>query len=48
MDWAFEQSDHASVIVGMYLKEKVIMEPGLTRINSSVLDDPKALLGCKD
>ena len=48
MDWAFEQLDHASVTVGMYLKEKVIMGPGLTRINSSVLDDLIALLGCKD
>ena len=26
------QSDHASVAVGMYLKEEVIMGPGLTRI----------------
>ena len=47
MDWAFEQSDHASVAVGMYLKEEVTMGPGLNRINSSVLDDPIALLGVK-
>ena len=44
VDWAFKQSDHASVAVGMYLKEEVIMGPGLTRINSSVLNDPLALL----
>ena len=47
MDWAFEQSDHASVAVGMYLKEEVTMGPGLTRINSSELDDPIAVLGVK-
>ena len=45
VDWAFEQSDHASVAVGMYLKEEIIMGPGLTRINSYVLDNPITLLG---
>ena len=32
----------------MYLKEEVTMGPGLTRIKSSVLDDPIALLGFKN
>ena len=31
VDWAFEQSDHTSVTVGMYLKEEIKMGPGLTR-----------------
>ena len=45
---AFKQSDHASAAVGMYLKEEIIMGPGLTRINSSELYDPVALLGVKN
>ena len=45
---AFEQSDHASVAVGMYLKEEIIIGPGLNRINSSVLDDLVALSGVKN
>ena len=26
IDWAFEQSDHASVAIGMYLKEEILWD----------------------
>ena len=48
VDLAFEQSDLASVAVGIYLKEEIAMGPELTRINLSVLDDIVALLGVKN
>ena len=36
--YGFEQSDHASVSVGIHINEDIEVGPGLTRINSSVLN----------
>ena len=41
IDWAFKQSDHASVKLEMNLNVDIKM--GLTRINSNVLEDPQTL-----
>jgi hypothetical protein len=42
VDWAFETSDHASVSIEMKF-EKINMGPGLTRINTKLLEDPVQL-----
>ena len=41
--YGFEQSDHASVLVEMYINEEIKVGPGLTRVNSVLLDDPVKL-----
>ena len=43
LDWAYEQSDHASVSVEPILNEEIKVGPGLTKVNASVLDDPVSL-----
>ena len=47
-DWSYEQSDHASLHVEMYINEEIVMGPGLTRVNVSVLDDPYKLVVAKE
>jgi exonuclease III len=42
-DWAFEQSDHASVTVEINIDQEIKVGPGLTRINSIILEDPVIL-----
>ena len=37
--WAFEQSDHASVKIDFLLHEEVTTGPGLTKINTTIMDD---------
>ena len=47
LDWAFEQSDHASVVIELSLVENVRMGPGLTIINAQLLNDPAALASAR-
>ena len=42
-DWAFEQSDHASLVIKMKINTEIVKGPGLTRINEKILDDPDKL-----
>ena len=37
--YGFEQSDHASVLVEMHINEEIRVGPGLTRVNSVLLED---------
>ena len=37
--WAFEQSDHASLLINMRINENIVIGPRLTRINLLILDD---------
>ena len=46
LDWAFENSDHASVMVSFSF-ESVTKGPGLIRLNTAVLDDPAQLASIK-
>ena len=46
-DWAFEQSDHASVSFKIFIDEDVVRGPGLAKVNGSVLDDPLKLTSAK-
>ena len=43
VEWSYEQSDHASLHVELHINDEILMGPGLTRVNSSVLDDPQKL-----
>ena len=43
VEWAFEQSDHATVTVEMRIKEDISVGPGLTRVNSTILEDNTTL-----
>ena len=47
VDWAFEQSHHASLKVEVLLGEKIDRGPGLTRIKASILENPASLLTVK-
>ena len=47
LDWAYEQSDHASVSVELILNEEVKMGPGLIKVNALILDDPVSLARAK-
>jgi exonuclease III len=42
-DWAFEQSDHASVKIEISIKEDIVIGPCLTKINSAILENPATL-----
>ena len=42
-DWAFEQSDHASVYEEIYINEEANAGPGLTKVNSNILENPSYL-----
>ena len=41
--YGFEQSDHASVLVKMCINEDIKVGPGLTRVNSVLLNSPVQL-----
>ena len=43
LDWGYEKSDHASVMVGLHIGDETEMGPGLIRVNSLALDDPTNL-----
>ena len=43
LDQGYEKSDHASVMVGLHIGDETSMGPGLTKVNSLVLDDPDNL-----
>ena len=32
-DWAYEQSDHASIVIKMKIDTEIVKGPGLTRVN---------------
>jgi exonuclease III len=38
-DWAYEQSDHATLVVRMSINMDVVKGPGLTRLNEKILED---------
>jgi exonuclease III len=40
-DWAFESSDHAAVQVKLVIEKKPIKGPGIVKVNTNILDDPK-------
>ena len=48
VEWSYEQSDHASLYVELHINDEILMGPGLTRVNSSVLDDPNRLSVAKE
>ena len=43
LDWGYEISDHAFVMINLHIGDDTSMGPGLTRVNSSVLNDPDNL-----
>ena len=47
VDWAYEKSDHASVMIEMHINEEIVMGPGLTKVNGMVLDNPVTLIIAK-
>jgi hypothetical protein len=47
-DWFYEQSDNASLYAEMYINGEIVMRPGLTRVNFSVLDNPCRLVFAKE
>ena len=40
VEWSQRQSDHASKYVEFHTNEKIVMRPGLARVNVAVLVDP--------
>jgi exonuclease III len=40
IDWAFEKSDHAAVLIDLREESKINQGPGLPRINTKILEDP--------
>ena len=42
--YEFEQSDHAAVLIEMYLNQDIEIGPGLTKVNTAVLNDQTNLL----
>ena len=44
VSYGFEQSDHAAVMVEMHINEDIEVGPGLTKVNSTVLNDSVNLL----
>jgi hypothetical protein len=48
VECSYEQSDHVSIYVELHINEEIIMGPGLTRINSVVLDDTHKLNVAKE
>ena len=47
LDWALEQSDHASVSIELKLVKEVTMNPGLVRVNTLILNDTRSLAKIK-
>ena len=43
LDWAFEQSDHASISIDLCIRDDVKPGPGLTKVNARILDDSVSL-----
>jgi exonuclease III len=43
LDWALEQSDHASVLIVLGLVEEDPIGPGITRVNGQILENPSIL-----
>ena len=44
VNYGFEQSDHAAVLIEMYLNQDIEIGPGLTKVNTAVLNDQTNLL----
>ena len=44
VSYGFELSDHADVMVEMHINEDIEVGPGLTKVNSSVFNNPVNLL----
>ena len=42
-DWAYEQSDHASLVIKLRINTEIIKGPGLTRLNEKILENPAKL-----
>ncbi len=40
-DWAFESSDHAAVQIDFKLEDKPVKGPGIVKINTRIIEDPK-------
>ncbi len=38
--WAFESSDHASVMIDFTFEEEPVRGPGIVKVNTKILDDP--------
>ena len=47
VDWAFEQSDHAPVLVEIKVNEEIVMGPVLSRVNATILEEPANLSRAK-
>ena len=42
-DWAYEQSDHASLVIKMRINTEIVKGPGLIRLNEKILENPAKL-----
>ena len=42
-DWAFKQSDHASVYEELYINEEINMGPDLTKVNYNIVENTNSL-----
>jgi hypothetical protein len=42
-DWAFENSDHAAVIIKLNQEDEIKKGPGLVKINTEILKDPRVV-----
>jgi exonuclease III len=40
-DWSYESSDHAAVKILLNERSKIVKGPGIIKVNSKILDDPK-------
>ena len=38
-DWAYEQSDHASLVIKLRINTEIVKGPGLTRLNEKILEN---------
>jgi hypothetical protein len=49
IDWVFDTSDHAAVIIDVKMNDEGMRGPGMTRINIKMLEDPKiaSKIGCE-
>ena len=41
LDWAFDKSDHAAVVISIRTNEETVCGPGPTKVNTKCLEDPK-------
>jgi len=40
VDWAYDKSDHAALIINIKLNPEIVKGPGIVKVNPDILDDP--------